>query len=154
MPTRKSTTECDSFTPPLAHGQCFCGAVQITVDVPVAWVAHCHCSMCRRYHGAPFVTWFGVRHGHYRINDEAITWYRSSAEAERGRCKHCGSVLLFRSQRWPDELHITLAAMHEPVGREPQMHVYYGDRVRWAPLAPHEPCYRTVPSEDGTPIRD
>ena len=130
-----------------AHGQCFCGAVQIAVERPVAWVAHCHCSMCRRYHGAAFVTWFGVRHGHYRLNDEAVEWFRSSDSAERGRCRHCGSVLLFRSQRWPDELHIVLAAMTEPLGQEPQMHVYYGDKVDWLSVQTTLPCYRTVPSE-------
>ena len=130
-----------------AHGQCFCGAVQIAVELPVAWVAHCHCSMCRRYHGAAFVTWFGVCHGHYRLNEDAVTWFRSSDSAERGRCRQCGSALLFRSKRWPEELHIVLAAMTESVGCEPQMHVYYGDAVAWAGVQSTLPCHRTVPSE-------
>ena len=27
---------------------------------PTLFCAHCHCSMCRRNHGAAFVTWFGI----------------------------------------------------------------------------------------------
>lgn len=139
-------------TPAQARGQCYCGAVHITVDLPVAWVAHCHCSMCRRYHGAPVVTWFGVHHGRYQYNDDDVVWFQSSESAERGRCRHCGSPLLFRSQRWPDELHIVLAAMTESIERQPELHVYYADRVTWLPLTPHEPCYRTVPSQDEAPM--
>ena len=33
-------------------GGCFCGAVGFTLALPSKWCAHCHCSMCRRVHGA------------------------------------------------------------------------------------------------------
>lgn len=108
--------------------------------------------MCRRYHGAPLVTWLGVKHGHYRLNEAAVCWYRSSADAERGRCRACGSPLLFRSSRWPDELHVVLAALTDAIDQSPQLHVYYGDRVPWLPLQPTVPCYRTLPSHDDAPM--
>jgi len=130
-----------------AKGQCYCGAVQIQVTLPVSWVAHCHCSQCRRCHGAAFVTWFGVPHGRYTLNESAVSWFRSSEAAERGRCRECGTPMLFRSRRWPDELHVALAVMRDPIGQPPSMHVYYADRVAWVPLQPTEPCHATVPSE-------
>jgi hypothetical protein len=43
-----------------AEGGCFCGAIRYRVPLPPLWVAHCHCSMCRRAQGAAFVTWLGV----------------------------------------------------------------------------------------------
>lgn len=43
-----------------ANGRCLCGALQFSVRFPTKWVAHCHCTMCRRAHGAAFVTWFEV----------------------------------------------------------------------------------------------
>ncbi len=131
-----------------AAGQCYCGALQIRVALPVNWVAHCHCSQCRHFHGAAFVTWFGVSHGHYSLDESAVTWFRSSESAERGRCSKCGTPMLFRSRRWPDELHIALAVMRESIGRQPDMHVYYADRVSWIPLQPAEPCHATLPAED------
>ena len=41
---------------PSTHGGCLCGDVRFTVDWPSKWIAHCHCSMCRRAHGAAYVT--------------------------------------------------------------------------------------------------
>jgi hypothetical protein len=31
---------------------CLCGAVRGRIARPSRWVAHCHCSVCRRAHGA------------------------------------------------------------------------------------------------------
>ena len=39
-----------------ASGKCLCGAVRFRMRFPSKWVAHCHCTMCRRAHGAAFVT--------------------------------------------------------------------------------------------------
>ena len=37
-------------------GSCLCGAVQFEVTLPVKANVHCHCSMCRKAHGAAFAT--------------------------------------------------------------------------------------------------
>ena len=49
-----------SGEPSEASGSCFCGAVQYTFALPSLFAGHCHCSMCRRIHGAAYVTWVGV----------------------------------------------------------------------------------------------
>ena len=133
------------------HGRCLCGQVQFSVQLPARWVAHCHCSLCRRGHGAGVVTWFGVALAQFQLQQGEIVWFRSSEQAERGRCRHCGSPLFFRSARWPDELHIVLAALNEPIAQSPQAHVYYADHVSWLSLADDLPRFRTVPREDDTP---
>ena len=46
--------------PERASGSCLCGAVRFTASLPSLVCAHCHCSMCRRNHGAGYVTWFAV----------------------------------------------------------------------------------------------
>src|SRR5262249_57724213 len=38
-------------------GGCFCGAIRYRVSAPPHDVTHCHCGICRRTTGAPFVTW-------------------------------------------------------------------------------------------------
>ena len=38
-------------------GGCLCGAVRFTAKLPSKWCAHCHCSLCRKAHGAGYVTW-------------------------------------------------------------------------------------------------
>lgn len=118
-------------TPANAHGSCFCGNVHYTVQLPVKWHAHCHCSMCRRIHGAAFVTWFGVECGRATFDERDVIWYQSSPDAERGRCRHCASPLFFRSKRWLGELHIVTASLKSRLDRAPEAHVYYADKVDW-----------------------
>lgn len=120
----------------MASGSCQCGAVRFSVDFPSKWVAHCHCSMCRRAHGAAFVTWVGMDEGRARIEDGegTLRWYASSPGAERGFCSRCGSMLFFRSARWPGELHVVRANFDDEVDRAPQAHVFYDSHVDWVAL--------------------
>jgi hypothetical protein len=114
-------------------GGCFCGAVRFAAPTPSLWVAHCHCSMCRRAHAAALVTWIGFREEVVELQDaEAqLRWHASSPGAERGFCGRCGSPMLFRSQRWPGELHIARALCESGVDREPQVHVFWDSHVSW-----------------------
>ena len=121
-----------------ATGKCLCGAVSFAVRFPTKWIAHCHCSMCRRAHGAAFVTWVGVEAERASIADPGATlrWYQSSPEAERGSCSHCGSPLFFRSEKWPGELHIVRANFEGELDRAPQAHANYDTHVAW--FAPND----------------
>jgi hypothetical protein len=89
--------------------------------------------MCRRAHGAGYVTFFGVDVEGFRITagEESLRWYDSSTEARRGFCAKCGSTLFFASERWAGEMHIALAHMDGPIDREPGGHVFFDSRVDW-----------------------
>ena len=41
-------------------GGCFCGRVRYEARGPAFNRTSCHCSICRRTSGAPFVAWFSV----------------------------------------------------------------------------------------------
>jgi len=115
------------------QGSCLCGAITFAVSLPSRWVAHCHCGMCQKSAGAAFVTWVGVSDDDCHIHDpqSQLQWYRSSPEAQRGFCKTCGSTLLFKSSRWPGEIHITLANFQKPVDKTPQVHAFWESHVDW-----------------------
>lgn len=119
-------------------GGCFCGAVRFSADLPSKWCAHCHCSMCRRIHGAGYVTWAGFERSRLRITSgiDQLYWYTSSPGARRGSCAVCHSNLLFESSRWPDETHVVLAAFDSPIDRRPEAHAFYDQRVDWMPIDP------------------
>ena len=92
--------------------------------------------MCRRAHGAGYVTWVGFEEGHFHLDQGAadLKWFQSSDEAERGFCRHCGSTMFFRSQRWPGEIHVALGCIDGPIDRQPQAHVFHDTHVDWMPL--------------------
>lgn len=117
-------------------GSCFCGAIRFSATLPSKWCAHCHCSMCRKAHGAGYVTWVGFEADQVRItcDEDILTWFDSSAGAQRGFCGKCGSSLFFRSERWAGELHIALACMDEPIDRQPQANVFFDEHVDWMPV--------------------
>ena len=120
----------------LMTGACLCGAIGFEIQPPSNWCAHCHCSMCRRAHGAAFVTWLGADSDRVRLRDPEglLRWYHSSSEARRGFCARCGSQLFFESDRWPGETHVVRASIAAGVDREPQGHVFWDSHVDWIEL--------------------
>lgn len=124
------------------EGGCFCGNVRYRTEGRPLDVVHCHCEMCRRTAGAPFVTWVTVR-------DDAFSWIagepkllQSSERAERTFCGDCGSPLTFRSQDRRDEVDVTLATMDRPEDHAPARHVWTSRRLVWVKLADGLPEHR------------
>ena len=118
------------------NGSCFCGAIGFTANLPSKWCAHCHCSMCRKSHGAGYVTWVGFETSQVHITRGAaqLYWFDSSTGAQRGFCKNCGSSLFFRSERWAGELHIALGCLDDAIDRQPQANVFFDSHVDWMPI--------------------
>jgi len=122
----------------MASGSCLCGEVRFEADLPSKWVAHCHCSLCRRAHGAPYVTWVGLPAEACRLSGGALRWYPSTPEAERGFCAHCGATMFFRSSRWPGELHVALPHFDDELDRAPETHAFWSARAGWASIDPND----------------
>ena len=119
-----------------ANGSCFCGAIGFAATLPSKWCAHCHCNMCRKSHGAGYVTWVGFDSGQVSITrgEDQLKWFDSSPGAQRGFCSNCGSSLFFRSERWAGELHIALGCMDDDIDRQPQANVFFDTHVAWMPI--------------------
>ena len=112
-------------------GSCFCGAVQFHIELPTLFCGHCHCSMCRRPHGASYVTWTAVppERLHISAGEDLLAEYRSSSEGVRRFCKTCGSQLFCQVEN--GVMDVTLASLHGPIDREPEAHWYYDSRAQW-----------------------
>ena len=72
------------------RGSCLCGQTQIVAKPTSHSVGACHCQMCRKWGGGPFMTVdCGVDvsfHG-----EDNVSVFDSSEWAERGFCNKCGS---------------------------------------------------------------
>ena len=122
-------------------GSCFCGAVQFRVDMPTLFNAHCHCTMCQRVHGAGYVTWIGVPETQLRVTAGAdqLRHFASSEHGQRSFCTVCSSSLFCRSTRHPTRVDITVANLHGPVDRAPQVHAYFNNRSSWTDVSDRLP---------------
>jgi len=112
-------------------GGCLCGRVRFEIGLPTLFCAHCHCSMCRKAHGAGFVTWIGVPYARFRITsgEDLLRRYDSSAHGWRRFCGECGSSLLCESSTHPEHLDIALGSVDGEIDRAPSLHVFVDDRA-------------------------
>ena len=121
------------MTPSSVAGSCFCGAVTFEIELPTLFCGHCHCSMCRRPHGASFVTWAAVPPERLRITagEESIARFQSSEHGTRTFCKTCGSQMFCESELHPEFVDIALASLHGKIDRDPEAHYYFDSRADW-----------------------
>jgi len=118
-------------------GSCLCGAVRFSVTLPTLFCGHCHCSMCRRNHGAGFVTWFAVPRAQLDVEagSEELRRFASSEHGSRRFCARCGSALFCENEAHPDQIDIPLANMEAPIDRPPQVHFFFDSRAEWVAVA-------------------
>jgi hypothetical protein len=76
-------------------GACLCGLVRYRAVLPDGGVGACHCATCRTWHGGPQLGINGGTDVEFE-GEESIRVFASSARAERGFCKECGSHLFLR----------------------------------------------------------
>ena len=97
-------------------GSCMCGSIRFSFVGAPRFVADCVCESCRRAHGASAVGWVGTKAEQFKLDagESDLRWYHSSGESERGFCAACGTRILFRSSKWPGEMHMALACIDPP----------------------------------------
>ena len=67
----------------MIKGRCECGRVQYEVDGGISDFSHCHCSQCRRLHGAAFASFGGIPRDKFRyVSGESNTQTYAPSEAE------------------------------------------------------------------------
>ena len=115
------------------HGQCLCGQVTFEADSFKTAMAHCHCSMCRKFHGAAFSTFGAVLKRSFRwlSGEELVAQYIAPNQTTRLFCSNCGSSLAFQSADDDDHLEIALATLDSSKGLEPDAHIYLESKVAW-----------------------
>ena len=115
-------------------GSCLCGGVRFRIELPTTACVHCHCSMCRRNHGASYVTWIALPRSQFQLEagGDALVRFESSSHGSRSFCGRCGTSLLCESTERPDEVDIPRANLEGAIDREPELHIYFDDRADWA----------------------
>ena len=76
-------------------GSCLCGEIRFNVKNMSRNVGACHCNMCRKWGGGPFME-VNCDADVLFTGKEHISIFDSSDWAERGFCSKCGSHLFYR----------------------------------------------------------
>lgn len=126
------------------RGQCLCGAVKYAVDAIGPRMAHCHCSMCRQFHGAPFATFGEARAADFRWleGEQLLKSYRAPNGTVRRFCSNCGSSMTFAPANDSGEfVEFTLGTLLDAPELNPDAHVFVGSKARWDYIADQLPQY-------------
>ncbi len=116
-----------------ARGHCLCGKVSVEVAEQSLHIGACHCTMCRRWGGGP---WLAVDCGTAITftGQEHINVYDSSMWAERGFCGRCGTHLFYRQKE--SEQHIMSAGLFDDnEGWELSHQIFIDEKAHWYDFA-------------------
>jgi hypothetical protein len=127
-------------------GGCLCGAVAWRLDGPVAVINHCHCTMCRKVHGAAFGTF---AHGsattfRWMRGEEMITRYESSPRIYRSFCRACGSSVPVIEG---DDVTIPAGGIDGDPGARPSVHIFVGSKAPWHEITDGLPQFERFPPD-------
>jgi hypothetical protein len=130
-------------------GSCLCGSVRYTVDTEIIHAENCHCTMCRKAHGAAFSSNALVASKTLQVLGlEHLSSYRSSPNREKLFCSQCGSQLFIKRLDAPEGTVITLGTLDDAPRIKPSRHVFYGSKASWYEPTAQLPQYEIYPGVD------
>ena len=131
-------------------GRCECGSVKYQVDGEINDFSHCHCSQCRRLHGAAFASFGGVARGDfsYLSGQADLATYESSDSHARVFCRICGSNILVDLESEPESLYLAMGTVDGDPKCPPGYHIFVGSKASWHPFGDQSPRYDTLPEDE------
>jgi len=113
-------------------GGCQCGAVRYRLDASPTGTHICHCRMCQKASGGPFIA--SLLTSSFIVTEGALSIFKSSDIAERGFCSACGTPLTYRSL--PGQFTtVTLGSLDNPDAVVPETQYGAESRVSWLAAA-------------------
>lgn len=116
-------------------GGCLCGGVRYVATSIHPNMAHCHCSMCRKFHGAVFATFASVPEADFTwVQGEALlSTYHAPNGTKRQFCSHCGSSLTFAPSHKTGFVEVALGTLETPLDEVlPDAHIYVDSKANWS----------------------
>ena len=123
-------------------GGCQCGAVRYQLLTPPEHASICHCRMCQRACGQPFMTFARVKKENLRWTRGNPSIFRSSNIAERGFCNCCGTPLTYRGLE-SNTVSVTIGSLDDPEPARPVLQFGIEGKLAWTGDLGRLPTKRT-----------
>jgi hypothetical protein len=115
---------------PVLSGGCQCGAVRFAVYAEAVRIGLCHCRMCQKAVGGPFISLADFRHEDFSWTRGKPAAFRSSSIAERDFCAACGTPLSYR-QIGGEHIELTTGSFDRPERVVPTYATGTESRLAW-----------------------
>lgn len=133
----------------MIRGSCLCGKVGYELENAPQFINHCHCSMCRKVHGAAFGSFLHADGQGFRwiCGESNVERYDSSPGNGRAFCKACGSNMPVLEG---DGAHVIIPVGtldDDPVVR-PIVHIHTASKAPWFEITDTLPQFGEFPPKD------
>jgi len=108
-------------------------------------MGNCHCTICRKIHGAPFVTWgiIDPTKFSWKSGEELVQMYESSPGRERGFCRVCGSSLVSGHAGMVGE--VAVGSVEGDPGARASEHIFVRSKAPWYEITDTLPQHEEWP---------
>jgi len=118
-----------------AKGGCLCGAIRFHVTAKPLAAYYCHCRMCQRNGGGPFMAGATVPIEDFTFTKGKPVAYESSPGYLRLSCGKCGSPLGMQAAENPSLADFCLGQLDDPNVIKPEFHFHTASAVSWCHMA-------------------
>lgn len=116
------------------QGSCLCGAIRYQADEIMDQMGHCHCSMCRKFHGAAMATLAETPADkfHWLSGESLLQSFTADNGTVRQFCKNCGSSLTFAASNDDGSVvEFSLGTLDSEIPKRPDCHIYLDSKADW-----------------------
>ena len=115
------------------EGRCECKRVSFEIQQEIKYFSHCHCSQCRRSHGAAFASFIEVKRScfEYSSGEDSIKSYTSSKYGQRIFCQNCGSNIMFIDDKDPDSYYVAMGSINGDPELPLTHHIHVHSKAPW-----------------------
>lgn len=119
----------------LYKGSCLCGAVTFAVEGFSEQAANCHCTMCRKFHGAAYGTLVGVSGLKWISGKVYLKEFIARNGTVRTFCSECGSSLGFRVKgAFLKDIELAISTFDSDIPVVIDAHIFTDDKANWCNL--------------------
>ena len=132
------------------EGSCLCGRVRYRTVGSWGLMAYCHCTDCRKSHGAAFATWVRIplQRFTYLQGEECLQTYQAEPRQRRSFCRVCGSKITMWVNDEPDAVYVDAGTLDTPLNAKAQLHCFVRSKVLWYEIRDGLPEYAAYPDTE------
>lgn len=131
-------------------GRCLCEAIIYRIEGDLGPVFNCHCSKCRRWHGAAFRTRASIKRSQFTwlAGEHLLSRFKSSDNVTKTFCSVCGSNLASFYQDHPDIVGIALGGLEGDPAARPLANIFVGSKALWYDICDGLPQFEGWPTSE------
>jgi len=134
----------------LMNGKCLCEAIEYEISGSLGPIYNCHCSKCRRWHGAAFRTRASINKSQFKwvSGSDNLSSYKSSENVTKFFCKSCGSPLISTYENKPEILGIPLGGIEGISELNIEANIFVASKATWYKITDSVPEFETWPGSE------